>query len=167
MASTLKLLSARQVDTLPTGFHSDGGNLYLRVKDTGARSWVFRFKAGGKVRELGLGSTNAVALAAARGLAAKMRTSVQNGADPAECLNRRDTTAMTFKDYALEYIENKSSGWRNEKHIAQWQSTLEQYAFPSIGGKLPADVSLADVKAILLPMWAIKTETATRLRQRI
>lgn len=31
-------LKARQVETLPTGFHSDGVNLYLRVKDTGARS---------------------------------------------------------------------------------------------------------------------------------
>ena len=32
---------------------------------------------------------------------------------------------------------------------------------------MPADVSLADVKAILLPIWVTKTETATRLRQRI
>jgi integrase len=36
-----------------------------------------------------------------------------------------------------------------------------------IGAKLPAEVSLADVKAILLPIWATKTETAQRVRGRI
>ncbi|MEE8254338.1 MAG: Arm DNA-binding domain-containing protein, partial [Nitrosomonadaceae bacterium] len=40
----IKLLTARQVNTLSAGFHSDGGNLYLRVRDSGSRSWVFRYK---------------------------------------------------------------------------------------------------------------------------
>ncbi len=40
----INLLAKRSVDTLPPGFHSDGGNLYLRVKDTGACSWVFRLR---------------------------------------------------------------------------------------------------------------------------
>jgi integrase len=43
----------------------------------------------------------------------------------------------------------------------------EQYAFPVIGSKPPAEVTLADVKAILLPMWASKTATAQRVRGRI
>jgi len=166
MAKHLEL-TARKVDTLGTGFHADGGNLYLRVKDTGARSWVFRYQASGKVRELGIGSKDDRTLAKARELAAKMRTALADGKDPAELLNRRDTKAMTFADYAAELIETKRSGWRNAKHAAQWTTTLEQYAQPTIGSKPPAEITLADVKAILLPMWATKTETATRLRQRI
>ena len=51
----IKLLGARQVETLPAGFHSDGGNLYLRVRESGTRAWVFRYKLDGKVIELGLG----------------------------------------------------------------------------------------------------------------
>jgi integrase len=167
MAKKIGLLAARQVDTLGAGFHSDGGNLYLRVKDTGARSWVFRYKRAGKVRELGIGSKGDRSLAGARKLAGDMRTALADGRDPAELLSRRDTTAMTFADYAEELIEAKRPGWRNVKHAKQWVTTLQQYAYPTIGKKLPADVTLADVKAILLPMWAIKTETATRLRQRI
>lgn len=173
MAKKIELLAPRQVDTLGAGFHADGGNLYLRVKTSGARSWVFRYKAGGKgkiegkVRELGIGSKDDRSLAQARELAGKMRTALADGKDPAELLNRRDAKAMTFTDYAKELIEAKRSGWRNAKHAAQWAATLEQYAQPTIGGKLPAEITLADVKAILLPMWAIKTETATRLRQRI
>ncbi len=164
----IKLLTARQVDTLPTGFHSDGGNLYLRVRDTGARAWVFRYKLAGRVIELGLGPVSDRSLAQARELAGKMRTELIDGRDPAALVRvKRDPAAMTFKSCAKGLIESKRSGWRNAKHVQQWENTLAQYAFPSIGDKSPADVSLADVKAILLPMWASKTETATRLRQRI
>jgi len=165
--ATIKLLGARQVETLPIGFHKDGGNLYLKVREGGSRAWVFRYKIAGKVTELGLGSTDKRSLAQAREQAGKMRTALADGKDPAEVLKKRDPTAKTFSDYAKELIENKRSGWRNAKHAAQWTATLEQYAFKSIGDKLPENISLADVKAILLPMWAIKTETASRLRQRI
>ncbi len=164
----IKLLTVRQIDTLPTGFHSDGGNLYLRVRDTLARSWVFRYKLAGKVIELGLGPVADRSLAQARELAGRMRTELADGKDPALVVKvKRDPTAMMFKDYAKELIESKRSGWRNAKHVQQWENTLEKYAYPTIGGKLPSDISLVDVKAILMPLWATKTETASRLRQRM
>ncbi len=165
--ATVKILSARGLDTLPIGFHKDGGNLYLRVRENGSRAWVFRYKLGGKAIELGLSPLSNRSLAQARKLAGEMRTALTDGKDPAELLNRRDSKAMTFTDYAEELIENKRSGWRNAKHALQWTATLEQYAQPTIGSKLPAEITLADVKAILLPMWATKTETATRVRSRI
>lgn len=163
-----KLTTARQVDTFGPGFYSNGGNLYLRVRDTGARAWVFRYKLAGKVIEIGLGGTDSRSLAQARELAARMRTELTNGKDPGALVRvKRDPTIMTFKDCALALIESKRIGWRNPKHAQQYGNTLEQYAYPTIGDKAPADISLADVKAILLPIWATKTETATRLRQRI
>ncbi|MHB1246181.1 MAG: tyrosine-type recombinase/integrase [Sulfuriferula sp.] len=165
--ASIKILSARQIDTLPDGFHADGGNLYLKVKGN-ARSWVFRYKQDGKVREIGMGATHTRTLADAREKAALMRQAVADGTDPAHVIRvKPDAEAMTFKARALALIEAKRPGWRNVKHAKQWVTTLEQYAYPVIGHKLPADVSLADVKAILLPIWATKTETATRLRQRI
>ena len=164
----IKLLTARQVDHLPAGFHSDGGNLYLRVRDAGSRSWVFRYKLAGKTVEIGLGPVADRSLQQARELAGRMRTALAGGEDPAGLVRaKRDGAAKTFRECAQDLIAAKRSGWRNAKHAAQWPSTLETYAFPVIGDKRPADVSLADVKAILLPIWATKTETATRLRQRI
>ena len=164
----IKVLTAREVYNLSEGFHSDGGNLYLRVRDSGSRAWVFRYKFGGKTIELGLGPVDDRSLAQARELAGRMRTALADGQDPAMLAKvRRDPTAMTFKDCAEALIESKRAGWRNAKHAKQWENTLKQYTYPAIGQKLPAEVSLADVKAILLPMWATKTETATRLRQRI
>lgn len=163
----INLLTARQVETLPVGTHKDGGNLFLRVRGLKSRAWVFRYKLAGKAIEFGLGATEKRSLSNARELAGKMRAAITDGKDPAEQLNRRDTKAMTFADYAVELIETKRPEWRNLKHAEQWTMTLQTYACPSIGGKLPADVSLADVKSILLPIWATKTETAVRLRGRI
>lgn len=156
------------VKTLPAGFHADGGNLYLRVKDTGARSWVFRYKQAGKVTELGLGALSSRSLKQARDLAGRMRTAVKEGKNPALLVKvKTEAPAKTFKDYALELIESKRAGWRNAKHAQQWENTLEQFAYSKIGAKLSADISLADVKSILLPIWTTTTETAVRLRGRI
>jgi len=172
----IKLLATRQINTLPAGFHADGGNLYLRVRDSGSRSWVFRYKRRekrddkvyDKVTEIGLGSVAARSQTQARELASKMRSAIINGIDPIKLVRvKRDGTVMTFKDCALALIETKRSGGRNTRHAQQWGNTLEQYAYSSIGDKIPADITLADVKAILLPIWATKTQTATRLRQRI
>jgi integrase len=97
-----------------------------------------------------------------------MRTAIKEGKNPALLVKTKsDAPAKTFKDYALELIESKRAGWRNAKHAQQWENTLEQFTYEKIGTKLPADISLADVKSILLPMWATKTETAVRLRGRI
>lgn len=67
-------LSARKVATLAKpGRHSDGGGLYLKVDQGGAKRWVFLWVRNGRQREAGLGSVNAVPLAKAREKAAEMR----------------------------------------------------------------------------------------------
>ena len=168
MAKTTDIISPNTVKTLPTGFHADGGNLYLRVKDTGARSWVFRYKKAGKAKELGLGSTTSRSLKQARVLASKMRSAIGEGKNPAPLVKEKlDLSVKTFKEWALELIQSKRAGWRNVKHAQQWENTLEQFAYPRLGDKIPADITLADVKGILLPMWTTTTETAVRLRGRI
>ena len=86
-----------------------------------------------------------------------MRTALADGKDPLCMLKPRfELAAKTFRDCALELIHSKRSGWRNAKHAQQWENTLAQYAYPAIGHKLPADISLADIKVILLPLWATK-----------
>lgn len=170
MATQIKRLSTRRVESLGAGFHADGGGLYLRVRKSGSRAWVFRYARAGKVREIGLGATHTRPLAEARKLAEGMRQAIADGKDPATMLPTRHQTnpsPTTFEACAQALIESKRAGWRNAKHAQQWANTLRDYAFPFIGKKHPEDVTLTDLKAILLPLWATKTETATRLRQRI
>ena len=43
---------------LAAGMYCDGGGLYLNVRDSGSRSWIFRYREPGtsKQRDLGLGT---------------------------------------------------------------------------------------------------------------
>ncbi|WP_077145386.1 site-specific integrase [Sphingopyxis sp. KK2] len=172
-------LSATQLRGFPDGSYADGGNLYFRVRGN-SRSWVFRFKVplkaswskpgqAGKPVEMGLGAFPARSLADARGVAEIARSDLANDRDPRERFKPEDPEAdmPTFKVYAAEYIEANKGGWRNPKHRQQWPNTLAEYAYPTIGEKRPGDIKVGDVQKLLLPVWATKTETASRVRQRI
>ena len=63
-------------------------------------------------------------------------------------------------------METLSAGFRNEKHKAQWKSTLETYAAP-LRGKPVDTITTDDVLSVLKPIWTTKAETASRIRGRI
>jgi len=63
--------------------------------------------------------------------------------------------------------EKKIIEFRNKRHVQDWISLVERYAFPEIGKMSVSDVDLKDILTILEPIWTTKTETATKLRQRI
>lgn len=163
------------------GRHVDGGGLQLLVKPTGARSWVFRYMIAGKSREIGLGPASgpdATSLANARDLAAALRLKVKAGVDPLAERDREAAEALaaaqaakvagvTFRAAAETYIAANEASWRNEKHRAQWSSTLATYAYPVIGDLPVAEVDTPHVLKILEPIWHEKAETASRLRGRI
>lgn len=158
-------LNARKVDTAGPGSHGDGRGLFLLVKRSGRRSWVLRFQMHGRRRDLGLGAFPEVSLAMARARATEARRLIAEGEDP--IAQRRQSKPKTFKEAALELIESKRPGWKNAKHAAQWTSTLDRYAFSSLGGLQVNKIVTADVVAVLNPIWSIKPETANRVRQRI
>ena len=159
------------------GRYADGGGLYLWIKEDGRKTWTFRWrdKITGKLREAGLGSlTNQrVTLKMARERADDYRDQVWRGLDPIAEKRRAITEAraalanrLTFSDCMTRYIDAHKTSWRNEKHTAQWSSTLNTYADPLM--KLPvADIDDRLVLQCLEPIWTTKTETATRVRQRI
>jgi integrase len=175
MARTMGRLTALAVTraTKP-GMYADGGGLYLRVGPSGAKSWVFRFRVDGKRRDMGLGPLHVVSLAAAREKATACRTERFDGRDPLEGRQARKVAdkleaskAMTFRQCAATYIDAHRLGWKNEKHAAQWGSTLEAYANPVFGDLPVQAVDTALVMRALEPIWWTKTETASRLRGRI
>ena len=158
-------LTARRVETAKSGKHSDGGNLYLIVSMTGARKWVLRFTWRGNAKEMGLGSAGSVTLADAREKAASARRKIAKGLNPID-ERRRDGGIPTFGDMADDVRVSLSVGFRNEKHKAQWKSTLETYAAP-LRAKPVDTIATDDVLAVLKPIWTTKAETASRVRGRI
>ncbi len=168
-------LTARTVQTKKApGYYSDGGNLYLRITKSLSKTWAFYYKKDGKRVEMGLGSVDVMTLEQARDKADVLRKQLADGIDP---LSERQRQAnedkaqrakfMTFQQCADAYINAHRAGWKNPKHIQQWQNTLSQYAFPVFGD---LDVKAIDTGLIikcLEPIWLTKNETAGRVRGRI
>lgn len=176
MRNKLTMLSVR--NTTKPGRYNDGGGLYLYVPDErfrGGKRWVFRWrdKLTGKTRDKGLGPVSDVTLFKAREKAAEYRQQVRDGLDPIEAARERLAAAkvegarlVTFGQCAESYMAAHRDSWRSAKHAAQWQSTLDNYA--AILQPLPVDrIDTGLVMKVLEPIWATKTETATRVRQRI
>lgn len=174
-------LTPLQVKNAKPGRHADGAGLQLLVKDSGARSWVYRYMLKGRSRDIGLGSAagpGMVTLTAARDLAADLRRLVKSGIDP---LQQREQLAaeqaaaaqaaaiagITFKASAETYIAAHEESWRNDKHRQQWRNTLDTYVYPVMGDIAVADIETSHVMAVLEPIWRAKPETASRVRGRI
>jgi integrase len=173
-------LTAVTVKSATPGRHADGGGLQLLVKDTGARSWVYRFMLKGKSRDIGLGPAGpgGISLADARDLATALRLKVKAGIDPlaerqlagadAKAAEQAAKVAgVTFKAMAETHIAANRDSWRNAKHKQQWENTLQTYAYPVIGDLPVAEVDTPHVLKVLEPIWREVPETASRLRGRI
>ena len=156
------------------GMYADGAGLYLQVTTSNAKSWVYRYMLNGKPRYMGLGAFPTFTLADARLKALEARRLRGEGVDPIDTRNAaRDITrleaakSITFKDAAEQYMEAHRAGWRNPKHAKQWSATLQAYCYPSLGAAPVQAVDVALVMKVLEPIWATKTETASRVRGRI
>jgi integrase len=175
MARVSNRLTAMAVQKLKEpGRHADGDGLYLQIGPTGGKSWLFRYMLQGKAREMGLGALNTMPLAEAREAALSARRTLAAGLDPLEVRKaerqQQETEAssgITFSECASAYIEAHRPAWRNQKHVAQWTSTLKTYVEPVFGAQPVRAVNLDMVMEVLEPIWHTKPETAARIRGRI
>jgi integrase len=157
-----------------SGYHSDGGGLYLQVTEPGSKSWVFRFALSGRRREMGLGPFPTIGLASARQEAAKARTLVKAGKDPiaardAQRAQERSEAAhgILWENAVEQFMAAHERSWRNKKHRQQWRNTLSAYAKPVLGELAVADIGTPEVTRVLDPIWHEKPETASRVRGRM
>ena len=175
MPRTIGKLTALAIDKAKRrGYYGDGGGLFLQVSASGSKSWVFRFKDAGRLREMGLGATHTVGLAEAREKARECRRLRLDGIDPIEArivaraqARLAAATATAFKDCAERYIASHRAGWRSPTHAAQWPSTLGRYVYPVFGSLPVQAVDVGLVLKALEPIWTAKPETANRVRGRI
>jgi integrase len=155
--------------TKAPGAYADGGGLYLQVAESGAKSWLFRYSRKGmgaegpdgkpKGRAMGLGPLHTVTLLEARDEAMRCRKLLLQGIDPIE--HRK----IALGKVALEFNKTKTF----DECAAEYIATLAKYITP-VFGALP--VQLVDVDAVYRALikdkfWTEKTETATRVRQRV
>jgi len=163
------------------GLHHDGAGLYLQVRknakgDGVTRSWCMRYRRPGTGAPTwgGLGAFDDITLEEARKKAGTWRALLADKVDPAEHRDAKAAKAradaakkVTFNACVEGFIRDNHKTWTNAKHAAQVQSTLKAYVSPFIGKTPVCEVETGDVVRALRPIWHEKTETATRVRQRI
>ena len=159
------------------GLYGDGGTLYLRVRDSGSRSWVQIIQTGGGRMERGLGSYPLVSLQEARDTAFENRRALRRGENPfakrhplAAAISNGAvavSNAPTFRKAFAAVLESQRPSFTAAKTAADWQASIDTYAMPVLGGKRVDAITTADVEAVLKPIWEVKHETARNVKQRI
>ena len=187
MATTSKAVISTaagvEKDRPPGSYRVTGApGLTLQVSETGAKSWIWRFRLAGRRREMGLGSVDKVGLADARKAAIAAAALRDQGVDPiaarhaqkAERIEtvkraapRKPDRSNTFKARAERYIEVQAQAWKRANGATLWRNPFGRWIYPSLGVKEIADIRLSDVAAALSVAWAEVPETARRMRARI
>lgn len=162
-----KLTATRVRSLKEPGRYVDGRGLMLVIGTDGSRKWVLRIQKDGRRRDFGLGTERDVSLAEARDEADKVRKQVRTGLDPVAEKRKAKLVIPTFAEAARTCHAEHARSWKNKKHAAQWLTTLEEYAFPTLGALTVEKIETPHVRTALLPIWLDKPETARRVRQRI
>lgn len=161
--------------------YADGRGLFLSVSANQRKSWVFcyRFpdpaaKRGYREREMGLGPLEELGLETARKQVMDLREQVREGRDPLEerrsgsPMTKRRQPGRTFREVAQRLIEIKRPGWtENGRSEEAWKGSLENHAYPFIGDKDVADVTMFDIRDLLIKIWTQNNVMAKRLQNRI
>jgi hypothetical protein len=160
----------------------DGDRLYLFASVAANaidinKTFVFRYEMDEKRHDYGIGPYPAMSLAEARRRAAELRLLILDGIDPMQ--ERKDLRderrakkaaklkATTFQQCWKAYFKIHAKTWKNPKHRAQWQSTMETYVLPVLGPLNVADIETGHVEKVLAPIWDKIPETASRVQNRI
>ena len=169
----LHTLRATTLKSLPPGFHSDGGNLYLKVSATSS-SWIFRFRFGGRRHDVGLGSLNDVPLSQAREMAEKMRSDIADGIHPlsakaeqkrkAEQEYKKNVSIVTMDKIIIDAVTERKALKRSEnpEYIPSYIRAYNKYVSPIIGSKDIQLLTRIDIANVLRPIWTKNPQYASK-----
>ena len=127
--------------------------------------WMQRLAIRARRTDTGIGHHPRMGLAEARAAAFERRKVAKAEGDPREAGN--GPTAPTFAEAAEAVIAIREPSWRNPESRAQWRTSLQTCAYPSIGALPVPEITPGHVMAVLKPIWNEKRETARRVKQRI
>jgi integrase len=134
----------------PIAGKSDGDGLTFTLSARRTASWVFRYRLGGKQREMTIGSYPAITLKKARELAMDARAKVQQGIDVAR--EKRDhkislTTAGTVKELCEEYFKRTIENRVTRPLLVR--KRLDGDLIPKLGRLRIAEVKPLDVDGMI------------------
>ena len=121
---------------------SDGGGLYLLVKQNGAKCWRYDYRFGGKRKTLACGTYPVVSLKMAREAVSDAKSKLISNVDPSQDKQRkRREEALEqesiFSALAREWWEHQKGTW-TEVHAGRVWNRMKEDVVPYLG-HLPID----------------------------
>lgn len=136
----------------------------LKVRKRGEKEyWYARIQRSGKAFEKCIGLKSSISKTEATLRLADFIRDVESGA--VETLKRRVTFAQLWEKALACIAEVKC--WKNPKTIVSWRLSFGVYACRAFGGKPVSAITRDDIVALLKPIWATKTATASKVRVRM
>ena len=122
-----------------------GRRFGIRVRASGARTWIYHYKIGGKTRRLVLGHATAIKPARAREIAGELHAKVRLGRDPAsEKRERVQRTLNTFgtvsERFLDQYKRRPRTKYEVERHLQKYAAPLHPAPFEAITLRDVADL---------------------------
>ena len=147
--------------------HSDGGGLYLHVKEAG-KYWRMAYRIHGKQKTLYIGTYPTVTLAQARKARDAAKVQLSQGIDPSTAKREAKQASAsaaqnTFEAVALEWLK-ATAAKRSARTGATIERRLQIDVFPEIGRLPIASIKPPTMRAMLDKMIARGvTDTAARM----
>lgn len=135
---------------------ADGEGLVVEVKPSGRKTWMYRYRLGGKAEKLVLGTYPELTLKEARDRHFEARRAVARGESPARAKQEAKADApgqQTVQLFAEQFFREIVQ--RDRKDTTIPRRYLDKQILPAIGQKLLSEVTAEDVRAII---WAKKQQ---------
>ena len=119
--------------------------LAIQVQPSGSRSWKCIYSRHGRPRWCHIGRADAIGLADARKLAAKIMVQVAEGKDP-QADRKAERCSGTFEQLASQYGEiakKKNKSW------AQADALVRRFLLPRWRKLQPANITRSDVRSMM------------------
>jgi integrase len=169
-------------NTAPGVYRVKGAvGLHLKKTTVGSGAWSYRFRLGGRRREMGLGALADVTLAQAVDKALALRLEVKKGINPivarraakadaarADAYAANAAGKWTFKQATENYLKAHQGSWKHPASRRLFLNQIVKYAYPVIGSM---DLDLIRVEHIVAIVDATQAQGApsagSRVRLRI
>ncbi|MEQ1901177.1 MAG: tyrosine-type recombinase/integrase [Devosia sp.] len=128
----------------------------LRVSPTGAKSWIYTYRAGEGGRRTAkkrvtLGSTKRFTPEEAREEAERLRARVNLGMDPQE-QKAKQRLSMTVSELAERFLTEHVGAKRKPATKASYEGVINTWVLPPIGSKKAKDVTRTDIAGMHFSM---------------
>ena len=165
-------ISKRAVDALVVTdnehflWDSDLLGFGVRVRPSGAKTYVLRYRAGSgrtaPTRRVTLGAVGKLTPDQARDLARKMLATVAHGGDPA-AYRAKDRVALTIAELAERYLHDEANRKRKPSTAKLYAHYLRFHVVPRIGLRKVHTLTRAEVSKLHRDIGATAAVTANRV----